>query len=321
MKDRRVLVTGGAGFIGSHLVDRLLARGATVVVVDNFFLGKRENLSAAVESGGSLKIICEDAADLPALREILERHGIEDVYNLATKALEYSFENPRGAFSVNTEIALTLAELLRKGHYEKLVHTSSSEAFGTAVARPMTEEHPRNPTTPYAAGKAAADLALQSYVRTFDLDIRIVRPFNNYGPRQNWGNYAGVVPKTITRLHRGLPPILYGNGSQGRDFVYVEDVAEALVTVAECTEARGGDFNVASGVETPIRELLETLCEITGFRGEWIREERRPADVDHHVGDPSRLFRVTRFQPKTPLADGLARTWEWYRRELAGQRT
>jgi UDP-glucose 4-epimerase len=318
MRDRSVLVTGGAGFIGSHLVDRLLKRGARVVVVDNFFLGKRENLEEARTSGGPLTIIHEDAADLPAMREILERHRVQDVFDLATKALEYSFDNPRGAFEVNTGVTLTLAELLRKGHYERLIHTSSSEAFGTAVTRPMTEDHPRHPTTPYAAGKAAADMALHSYVKTFGLDVRVVRPFNNYGPRQNAGSYAGVVPKTMERLLRGEPPILHGDGSQGRDFVYVEDVAEGLLAVAECDAARGLELNLASGRETPIRELLETLCAIASFRGEWIREPRRAADVDHHIGDASRLAEVTGFRPPTTLAAGLERTWAWYRAHRRG---
>jgi UDP-glucose 4-epimerase len=320
LQGRSVLVTGGAGFIGSHLVDRLLQRGATVVVVDNFFLGKRENLADAQASGGPLTIVNEDATDLPAMREIVERHRIQDVFNLATKALEYSFDNPRGAFEVNTSTALTLAELLRKGHFERLVHTSSSEAFGSAVSRPMTEEHPRHPTTPYAAGKAAADHALQSYVRTFDLDIRIVRPFNNYGPRQNAGSYAGVVPKTIERLLRGEPPVLHGDGAQGRDFVYVEDVAEGLLAVAECDAAKGLDLYIASGTETPILELLETLCSIAGFQGEWIREARRVANVDHHVGDATQLTRVTGFRPPTSLEEGLRRTWNWYRARHAGGR-
>ncbi len=313
MRGRSVLVTGGAGFIGSHLVDRLLRDGAKVVVVDNFFLGKRENLADAAAAGGDLTIRNEDAADLPAMRELIERHGVQDVYDLATKALEYSFDNPRGAFEVNTSIALTLAELLRKEHYERLVHVSSSEAFGTALTRPMDEDHPRRPTTTYAAGKAAADLALQSYLRSFDLDIRILRPFNNYGPRQNTGAYSGVVPKTMERLLRGQPPILHGDGTQGRDFVYVEDVADALVTVAGCAAARGLELNVASGVETPIRDVLQTMCDVAGFRGDWIREARRAADVDHHVGDASRLEKVTGFRARTTLREGLARTWEWYR--------
>ncbi|NNE44040.1 MAG: NAD-dependent epimerase/dehydratase family protein [Gemmatimonadetes bacterium] len=313
MKDRRVLVTGGAGFIGSHLVDRLLARGASVVVVDNFFLGKRENLAAASATGGSLEIVYEDAADLPAMREIIEKHRIQDVFDLATKALEYSFANPAGAFRVNTDIVATLAELLRKGHYERLIHTSSSEAFGTALVRPMPEDHPRNPTTTYAAGKAAADLLLHSYTNTYDLDIRVARPFNNYGPRQNWGAYAGVVPKTSQRLLQGLPPVLHGDGKQGRDFVYVGDVADGLIAVAESDAARGQEFNLASGVETPIVEILELLCECAGFDGEWIREERRMADVDHHIGDPAKMQRVVGFKPPTSLRDGLRATFDWYR--------
>jgi UDP-glucose 4-epimerase len=320
LNGRRILVTGGAGFIGSHLVDRLLERGAAVLVVDNFFLGKRENLQDALARGADLTVVNEDAADLPAMRELIERHDIEDVVDLATKALEYSFVNPAGAFRVNTDITATLAELLRKGHYRRLVHASSSEAFGSAVVRPMPEDHPRNPTTPYAAGKAAADLLLSSYVRTFDLDIRILRPFNNYGPRQNWGSFAGLVPRTIQRLVQGLPPVVHGDGSQGRDFVYVEDVADALIAVAETDAARGLDLNVASGAETPVRDVIRMLCEHAGYRGEWIHEERRAADVDHHVGDATRLREVTGFRPRTPLSDGLARTWEWYRRRLSGAR-
>ncbi|MBZ0266522.1 GDP-mannose 4,6-dehydratase [bacterium] len=320
MPARSVLVTGGAGFIGSHLVDRLLAQGNRVLVVDNFFLGKRENLADAAHAHGDrLTIHYEDAADLPAMRELIERHGVTDVYNLATKALEYSFDNPAGAYAVNTDIALTLAELLRKGHYERLIHTSSSEVFGSAVTRPMAEDHPRNPTTTYAAGKAGADLALQSYIRSFALDIRIVRPFNNYGPRQNTGAYSGVVPKTLARLHAGLPPILHGDGAQGRDFVYVEDVAAGLIAVAECDAARGLEMNIASGVETPILELLETLCAVTGFEGEWIREERRTADVDHHIGDASRLADVVGYRPATTLRAGLEKTWHWYRDRFAAE--
>lgn len=319
MNGRRALVTGGAGFIGSHLVDRLLASGAgRVVVVDNFFLGKRENLADAFRKGGErLAVINDDASDLPAMREIVERESIQDVYNLATKPLEYSFDNPAGAFDVNTRLAITWGELLRKGHYERLIHTSSSEAFGSAVTRPMREDHPRNPTTPYAAGKAAADLALLSYVRTFDLDIRILRPFNNYGPRQNWGSYSGVVPKTAQRLLEGKPPILHGDGTQGRDFVYVEDVADALLAVSSTPAARGQDLNVASGQETPVKDVITILCKAADYHGEWIREPRRAADVDHHIGDGTQLEKVTGYRPRTSLTEGLARAFRWYESRLA----
>lgn len=320
MNDRRALVTGGAGFIGSHLVDRLLADGASrVVVVDNFFLGKRENLEDAEKAGdGRFRIINEDATDLSAMREIVEREKIQDVYNLATKPLEYSFDNPAGAYDVNTRLAITWAELLRKGHYERLIHTSSSEVFGTARTRPMREDHPRNPTTPYAAGKAAADLALQSYIKTFQLDIRILRPFNNYGPRQNWGAYSGIVPKTALRLLDKKAPIQHGDGLQGRDFVYVGDVADALVRAANTPAARGREMNIASGVETPIKDVLTALADAARFRGSFVHEERRAADVDHHIGDGALLESITGFRPTTELTEGLRRTFAWYEKRLSG---
>jgi len=235
MGERPALVTGGAGFIGSHLVDRLLADGAPkVIVVDSFFMPSTNNLVSAMERyGDALVVYREDAADRDAMRAIIRREGPEIVYDLATKALEYSFFNPRGAFSVNTDIAATLAELLRDGEYRRLVHLSSSEVYGTAAAVPMTEDHPLNPETSYAAGKAAADLLLASYVRMFELDLVILRPFNNYGPRQNAGSHAAVVPLTIKRLLSGLAPVIHGGGQQTRDFMYVSDTVDRLVRL-EC---------------------------------------------------------------------------------------
>src|SRR5690606_37435483 len=221
---KTILVTGGAGFIGSHLVDKLLAVGAAhVVVIDNLFVGSEENLADALASGKA--IFYRDDAELStSLEYIFASHAIDVVFNCATKALNYSFLNPANAFDTNVKVVLNLLELQRRGLFKSLCHFSTSEVYGSAVYEPMDEAHPRNPTTTYAAGKAAADLAVESYVRMFGVDAYIVRPFNNYGPRQNHnGLLAGVIPITAVRVLNGGTPEIHGEGTQSRDFIYVHD--------------------------------------------------------------------------------------------------
>lgn len=316
MGDESVLVTGGAGFIGSHLVDRLLADGARrVTVVDSFFMPSPNNLAGATARfGDALVVYREDAADPDAMREICRREKPQIVYDLATKALEYSFFNPRGAFSVNTDVTATLAELLRDGAYARLVHLSSSEVYGTAEQVPMTEDHPLNPETTYAAGKAAADLLLASYVRMFELDIVIVRPFNNYGPRQNSGSHAAVVPITMKRLLSGMPPVIHGGGQQTRDFMFVTDTVDRIVRVAATQGARGTVVNVGTGQETSIQEVVDRLCECAGYTGPQAHEPRRTADVTRHLAGVARLKgHLGGDGAVTSLSDGLALTFDWYR--------
>ena len=320
---RRPLVTGGAGFIGSHLVDALLAQGAErVVVVDNYFLGKEENLDdARVAADDRLRVYREDAADPAAMGAICDEERPDVVFNLATKALLYSFFNPPGACRVNLDIALTLGELLRGGAYERLVHLSSSEVYGTAQSVPMTEDHPLLAETTYAAGKAAADLALLSYARMFDLDLRVVRPFNYYGPRQNEGAFAAVVPLTVRRIRMGEPPRIEGDGLQTRDFVYVGDTVDAILALA-ADGPRGEVVNVGSGVETPIGQIIETVAAVMGWDGPITHDPARPADVRRHVAGTARAESLIGSVARTSLRDGLADTVAWYlaQEELACSR-
>ena len=311
----RVLITGGAGFIGSHLVDRLLAAGAErIIVVDDYFLGSDANLQHARDVGGDrLVVYRDDARDPRLMAEVLRRDQPTVIYNLATRALLYSFLNPATAFDVNTDIAATLGDLLRAGTYEKLVHVSSSEVYGTAVVAPMDESHPLLPETSYAAGKAGADLLLASYVRMFDLNISTVRPFNSYGPRQNREGLAALIPLTIDRLRQGLRPVVQGDGHQTRDFLYVDDTARLLFAAGNADLPHGTVLNVASGVETSVLDIVTTLCHIFGVEADIDHEPARPADVRRHWANTSRARQAL---PGTDalvnLQEGLRRTVEWY---------
>jgi len=318
-RGRVVLVTGGAGFIGSHLVDALVAEGPRAIhVVDNLFLGREENLRPAFKAFPSLQFHRMDATDGAALRRLIREQRVDTVFNLATKALGYSFDDPADAFHVNTQIAGHLLEALRRKEIECLLHFSSSEVYGSALTVPMPESHALGAHTPYAAGKAGADLMIHSYQETFGLRVLTVRPFNNYGPRQNQGLYAGVIPITMSRLLRGEAPLITGTGEQTRDFVFVRDTARLAVDLAKRDDLRGRTFNLGTGVEVAIRALVLRICDIAGYRGPLSSAPARAGDVLRHCADISALRSVVGTVDLQPLDRGLEETWAWYR-EQAGR--
>ena len=312
-----ILITGGAGFVGSHLADSLLDNGAKeVIVIDNLFCGREENLSGACARGA---VLYKDDAEIPtSLEYIFERHDIDIVFNCATKALNYSFMNPVNAFATNVKVVLNLLELQRKGRFRSLCHFSTSEVYGSAVYEPMDEAHPRNPTTTYAAGKAAADLAVESYVRMFGLDAFIVRPFNNYGPRQNYrGILAAVIPVTAYRIHQGLAPVLYGTGEQSRDFIFVDDTVDAILKVFPLLKT-GESVNISTDGQISIREVINRVCDLMGYKGEIERNEARNSDVFCHNASNKKLKSMIDYR-LTALDEGLGKTVEWYKANFEGR--
>lgn len=310
LRNSVILVVGGAGFIGSHLVDRLISIGAKkIIVIDNLFCGTEDNLKEAIKKG-----ICfykDDAEIYSSLNYIFDYHKIEIVFNCATKALNYSFLNPVNAYITNVNVVLNLLELQRRGYFETLCHLSTSEVFGTAVYEPMDENHPKNPTTAYAAGKAAADIAIESFVKMFGIDAFILRPYNNYGPRQNYRDYlSGVIPLTIKRIYKGENPIIYGTGKQSRDFIYVYDTIDAIVKLFTKVD-KGDNINISANTQLTIEEVITKICEIMNYKGKILRKKERCSDVFCHNSNNNKMMSMIEID-FTPFEIGLNETINWY---------
>lgn len=315
---KTVLVTGGAGFIGSHLVDRLMADGAKqVIIVDNLFLGSEDNIESALAKGAIF--YNEDIEYKDSLEYIFNQHDIDIVFNLATKALNYSFINPSNAFTTNVLGVINLLELQRKCKFQSLCHFSTSEVYGTAVYEPMDEKHPKAPTTTYAAGKAAADMAVESYVNMFNVDAFIVRPFNNYGPRQNHkGLLAGIIPITAWRIQHNIPPEMHGDGTQSRDFVYVSDTVDAVLKLFSVMQP-GDSVNISTDNCYSVKTLLRKIIDHYGYTGEVAEKNARAADVMTHNASNEKVKKLISYK-LTPFDKGLAITLEWYRQKFRGSK-
>lgn len=315
LKDQVVVVTGGAGFIGSHLSDFLLKQGvAELIIIDNMFLGSEDNIADACKDK-RVHFYKEDIEYKGSLDYVFEKHKVHTVFNLATKALNYSFINPSNALSTNVTGVLNLLELQRHGKFKTLCHFSTSEVYGTAVYEPMDEQHPKNPTTTYAAGKAAADLAVESYVRMFDVDAFIVRPFNNYGPRQNHkGMLAGVIPITAYRIMAGAIPEIHGSGEQSRDFIHVHDTVDAVIKLYSKMPA-GESVNISTDGQITINQLVPQICDLMGYTGEVIRRSERKSDVECHNASNKKLYSLIDVNLRS-FETGLAETIDWYKKNI-----
>jgi len=313
LRNKNILITGGAGFIGSHLSDALSnIPVGNLIVVDNLFIGLRENLSL-LKSFRKFKFFNDDVTNSNILLHLIEEFQIEIVFNCATKPLNYSFINPKSAFDVNTKITLNLLELQRLNKFESLCHFSTSEVYGTSMMDEMNELHPLNPTTPYAAGKLAADLAVLSYYKTFDLDAFIVRPFNNFGPRQNrYPPLAGIIPITISRIQDGLQPIIHGDGLQSRDFIFVKDTISNIIKLFSVID-KGDTVNISSQNEIKIKDLITKISNKMGYVGDFTIIKNRNADVFRHKGSSQKLNTLIK-QEVTNFDTALSQTIEWYSR-------
>jgi UDP-glucose 4-epimerase len=313
LKNKSILITGGAGFVGSHLTDELIEHEPEkIVIVDNMFLGKEENLEQA-KRFENLKMYHQSASDFEFMKKVIEQEGIEVVFDLAVIPLLTSFDRPKFTFEEDVNIPLILCELLREDCYETLIHYSSSESYGSAQYIPMDERHPLRPTNSYGAAKAAADLLIMSYISAFGIDAAILRLFSQFGPRQNEGLYAAVIPITVNRIIEGKPPIIHGDGEQTRDFLYVKDTIRATMDIYE-RNIRGRIVNIGSGKETSINELIHLICKIMNCMMEPVYQDPRPGDVEKMCADITQIKRLIDFEPKS-MEEGLKNTIEWYKQK------
>jgi dTDP-glucose 4,6-dehydratase len=311
---KRVLVTGGAGFISSTFVRHLLAATPhEVVSLDALtYAGNLENL-ADVMAHERLSFVHGDIRDGDLVREVVS--GVDVIVNAAAEShVEKSIEEGASEFvTTNVEGTQILLDAIRETPLERFILISSSEVYGTAEYAPMDEEHPLNPRSPYAATKAGADRLAYSYHVTYGLPIVIVRPFNNYGPRQH---PEKVIPRFITQALSDEPLTVHGDGHASRDWLYVEDDAEAIEAIIEADiDAVAGEvLNIATGVDISVSAIADAVLEVLGKPAS-LKEHvaERPGQVDCHIGSTERAERLTGWRARTSFEDGLERTVEWYR--------
>jgi len=300
-----VLVTGGAGFIGSHLVARLLKEGFEVVVLDNLSTGGLENLELCLENE-NLRFVKGSIIDEQAMREALK--DVEAVFHLAAiTSVPYSVEYPGIIREVNVDGTRKLLEECLSAGVERFIYVSSCAVYGEPEYLPIDEKHPARPVSPYAESKLEAERLCREFQKAYGLKTTIVRPFNVYGPRMKGGRYGGVIARFIERLRSNKPPIIYGDGTQTRDFVHVWDIINALMHTLNNQKAIGEIFNVASGVATSIGQLAKLVMELSGVDG--LKPLYRPArngDIKHSYADISKAKARLGYEPKISLREGVA---------------
>jgi len=309
-KGKRVLVTGGAGFIGSELVRILADGGARVAAVDNLVNGKRENLDG--DRSGEVELAVCDIRDEESMKRQLAGEPI--VVHLACLGVRHSLHSPVENHEVNATAALRLLELCRQAGVERFVHVSTSEVYGNARFAPMNEDHPLQPNTVYGADK----LAGEAYARAFHLTHRfpavIIRPFNTFGPRcHHEGDSGEVIPLFILRALSGEPLTIYGSGRQTRDFSFVGDIARGIALAGVADNAVGSTINLGSGEEISIANLAETILDLTESKSPIEHAEARPGDTKRLVADISQARSILDYDPRTTLQDGLRILIDWYK--------
>jgi UDP-glucose 4-epimerase len=305
------LVTGGAGFIGSHLVEALVRRGEQVRVLDNFCTGRRQNLGPLLDK---IELIEADLNDAAALARAVS--GCEVVFHEAALAsVPLSVEKPLATHEACATGTLNVLDQARRAGVRRVVYAASSSAYGNQPNPSKTEEDLPAPLSPYAAAKLTGELYCQAFWHSYGLETVCLRYFNVFGPRQDpSGPYAAVIPLFIKSILGGQRPTIYGDGQQTRDFAYVENVVQAnLKAAAAPKEAAGRVFNVANGRSTSLLELLRTLNEIMGGKIEPIFAPARAGDVRDSLADISQARKVLGYEPTIDLPTGLRHTVDYYR--------
>jgi dTDP-glucose 4,6-dehydratase len=311
---RKVLVTGAAGFIGSHLVEALVRDGCRVRTLIRYNSSGRRGFLDDMPQSDETEVIAGDVRDYDLVQSAVD--GCDTVYHLAALiGIPYSYISPIAYVRTNIEGTYNVLEASRRAGVSSVLITSTSETYGTAQYVPIDESHPASAQSPYAATKVAADQLALSYYRSFGLPVKVVRPFNTYGPRQS---RRAIIPTIITQILSGERRLKLGSLDPTRDLTFVEDTARGFTAIAGCEECTGTATNVGSGNEVSVRDLVAFISRILGVSVEVELDEKRvrPADseVMRLVCDSSRLQGLTGWHPVYDIETGLARTIEWFER-------
>jgi nucleoside-diphosphate-sugar epimerase len=310
---KSALVTGGAGFIGSHLVDSLTTLGCKVTVLDNLTTGKKANLSS---NRGDVRFICGDIRDRNVLQDAAA--GCEVVFHLAAiVSVVQTTKDPIGSAEVNEAGSLQVLEAARAAGARRVVFASSCAIYGDDPALPKREDMPPNPLTPYAAQKLSVEYHLRVYQSLYGLETAGLRFFNVFGPRQDPGSpYSGVISIFMIKALNGESPAIYGDGLQTRDFVFVGDVVQALMLASASPKAPGKIFNVGTGRSVTINALWQRIAALSGNDVKPIHLPRRAGEVLHSLSSIDLARQQLQFAPAVTLEEGLETTMGWYRTSL-----
>jgi UDP-N-acetylglucosamine/UDP-N-acetyl-alpha-D-glucosaminouronate 4-epimerase len=307
------VVTGGAGFIGSHIVEELLRRNQSVKVIDDFSTGKRENLEPFAKS---VEVITTDLSQAPDLAKIFS--GVDYViHQAAIPSVPKSILDPLTSHNANVNATLNVLIAARDAKVKRVVYASSSSLYGDSPTLPKHEEMMPKPLSPYGAQKLFGEIYCQVFTRAFALETASLRYFNVFGPRQDASSqYSGVLAKFIPAVLQNRQPVIYGDGLQSRDFTYVQNVVEANLLACTAPGVAGEALNVACGDRITVNDMLRQINQVTGKDIAAIYEAPRAGDIKHSQADVKKAATLLKYKPNVTFAEGLKRTIEWYATNL-----
>lgn len=302
-QNQKILVTGGAGFIGSHLITELLKRNYSVTALDNLYSGKLENLRQA-DKNPNFTFVKADIRNKTSLKEAFAQ--ADAVVHLAALIdITASVVDPAQTNEVNVTGTLNVLQTAETCKIKKLVFASSTAVYGDTQTLPINEDIPVNPISPYAASKAAGEAYCQAYAKCYGLDIAILRFFNVYGPRNENSPYSGVITKFLKQALNNQGLTVFGDGEQSRDFIHVNDIVEALIHALESKKTDGEIFNICTGKPTTINHLIQTIRAVTGKELQVTYAPARPGEIKFSYGNPNKASKRLKFNAKVNLAEGL----------------
>jgi len=306
----KILITGGAGFVGSHLCNRYVQNGDTVVCLDNFLNGSLMNVRHLLRHR-NFKLINGDIRDYDLLEKVMR--DVDVVFHLAAQIhVDRSIIEPRLTYEVNVVGTQNVLEVARIYDVDKIIHASTSEVYGSAQYAPMDEDHPLSALHPYGASKIAADRMCYAYIETYGMNVCIMRPFNLYGPGQKDSGYGGALSIFTKRLMRGLPPVIYGSGLQTRDYTYVDDIVDAYDLILNYPKPIREPINFGTGVDVSILDLAYKIIKLCGKDLKPVHVEERPGEVQRLVAATSKANKLG-WEPKHSIDEGLKKFIDWYK--------